>query len=146
MRRTSSGVLAEQLADLVADALGLGAGEVDLVHHGDQLEPGVDRQVGVGERLRLDALRRVDDQQRALACGERPRYLVAEVDVARRVDQVELVGLPVARRVRTRTAWALIVIPRSRSRSIVSSTWSRIFIGSTERVSSRMRSASVDFP
>jgi len=40
----------------------------------------------------------------------------------------------------------LIVIPRSRSRSIESSTWARIDRGSTVFVISRMRSASVDFP
>src|SRR5919197_6014501 len=46
----------------------------------------------------------------------------------------------------TRTAWALIVIPRSRSSSIVSSTCSRISRCVTAFVSSRMRSASVDLP
>ena len=46
----------------------------------------------------------------------------------------------------TRTACALIVIPRSRSRSIESSTCARIARGSTVFVISRMRSASVDFP
>src|SRR3954447_89092 len=39
-----------------------------------------------------------------------------------------------------------MVIPRSRSRSIESSTCSRICRGSTGWVSSRMRSASVDLP
>src|SRR4051794_40778444 len=39
-----------------------------------------------------------------------------------------------------------MVIPRSRSRSIESSTWARIDRGSTVLVISRMRSASVDFP
>ena len=57
----------------------------------------LDRGVAVRDRLRLDALRGVDDQQRALARGERARDLVGEVDVARRVDQVEVVGLAVAR-------------------------------------------------
>src|SRR3954452_24140181 len=37
-------------------------------------------------------------------------------------------------------------MPRSRSRSIESSTWARIDRGSTVFVISRMRSASVDFP
>src|SRR5260221_350287 len=46
----------------------------------------------------------------------------------------------------TRTAWALIVMPRSRSRSIESSTCSRMSRSATEPVSWRMRSASVDFP
>ena len=69
---------------------GLGARQVDLVEDRDHLEVVVDREVGVGDRLRLDALARVDDQQRAFAGGERARHLVGEVDVARRVDQVEL--------------------------------------------------------
>ena len=51
-----------------------------------------DRLVDVGQRLRFDALRRVDDQQRALARGEAAADLVGEIDVARRVHQVELVG------------------------------------------------------
>src|SRR3954468_12641548 len=46
----------------------------------------------------------------------------------------------------TRTACALIVIPRSRSRSIESSICACIFFGSTAPVTSRMRSARVDLP
>ena len=60
------------------------------------------RRIAVGDRLRLDALRGVDDQQRAFAGGERARDLVGEVDVAGRVDQVEVVGLAVARLVAQR--------------------------------------------
>ena len=72
-------------------------GKVDFVDDGDDFEAVVDGEVCVGEGLRLDALRCVDDQQRALAGGERARDLVAEVDVAGRVDEVELVGLAVVR-------------------------------------------------
>ena len=86
---------ADQVADLAGDALGLGARQVDLVEHRDQLEPGLDRRVGVGDGLRLDPLGGVDDQQRALAGGEAARDLVGEVDVARGVDQVQVVGLAV---------------------------------------------------
>ena len=67
MRLISLGVLAEQVGDLLGHALGLGARQVDLVQARDQLEPGVHREVGVGQRLGLDALGGVDDQQRALA-------------------------------------------------------------------------------
>ncbi len=49
---------------------GLGGGEVDLVDDRHDLVVVLDRLVDVGERLRLDALRRVDDQQRAFAGGE----------------------------------------------------------------------------
>ena len=54
----------------------------------------LDRLVDVGQRLRLDALGGVDDQQRALARGERARDFIGEVDVAGRVHQVELIALP----------------------------------------------------
>ena len=93
------GLLADQLADLVCDALRLGARKVDLVHHGDELQPGVHGEVRVRDRLGLDALRRIDHQQRALTCGERPGHLVVEVDVPGGVDQVQLVGLAVPGRV-----------------------------------------------
>ena len=89
------GGLSEQLGDLLGHPLGLGSGKVDLVQARDQLEARIDRQVRVGDGLRLDALARVDDQQRALARGERARHLVGEVDVAGRVDQMELIGLAV---------------------------------------------------
>src|SRR3954463_8643523 len=49
---------------------------------------GVYREVGVRERLGLDALRRVHDEERALARGEAAADLVGEVHVAGRVDEV----------------------------------------------------------
>ena len=94
------GVDADDVLDLVDHALGLGRRQVDLVQHRHDFDALLDRGVAVGDRLRFDALRGVDDQQRAFARGERARDLVGEVDVARRVDQVELVGLAVARPVR----------------------------------------------
>ena len=79
----------DDLLDLAARLFGLRARQIDLVDDRDDLEVVLDREVGVGQRLRLDALRRVDQQQRAFAGGQRPRHFVGEVDVARRVDQVE---------------------------------------------------------
>ena len=89
------GVAAEQVGDLGRDPVRLGAGQVDLVDHRDQLQAVLDRQVGVGDGLGLDPLGGVDDQQRPLAGGEAARDLVGEVDVAGRVDQVQVVGLAV---------------------------------------------------
>ena len=68
-------VEADDLLDLLPHALGVRGGEVDLVDDGDDFVIVLDRLIDVGERLRLDALRRVDDQQRAFARGERPRRL-----------------------------------------------------------------------
>ncbi len=78
-----------------ADLLGLGAGQVDLVDHRDDLVIVLDRLIDIGERLRLDALRRVDDEQRAFARGEAAAHFIGEIDMARRVHQVERVALPV---------------------------------------------------
>ena len=51
----------------------------------------------VGERLRLDTLRGVDDEDRALAGLQAVAHLVGEVDVTGRIDQVQAVGLAVLR-------------------------------------------------
>ena len=80
---------AEHVLDLGRVAVGVGRRQVDLVERGHDLEVVLERQVAVGQRLGLDALGRVDQQDHALAGGQRPRHLVAEVDVAGRVDQVE---------------------------------------------------------
>ena len=82
-------VAADDRGQLFRVALGLGGREVDLVQHRDDLEVGVDGQVEVGQRLRLDALRGVDQQDGALAGFEAAGHLVGEVDVAGGVDHVQ---------------------------------------------------------
>jgi hypothetical protein len=73
--------------------VGVGRREVDLVEAGHDLEVVLQGQVAVGQGLGLDALGRVDQQDHAFAGREGPAHLVAEVDVARGVDQVEDVVL-----------------------------------------------------
>ncbi len=68
-----AGVEPDDLLDLLPDALGVGGGEVDLVDDRHDLMVVLDGLIDVGQRLRLDALRRVDDQQRAFARGEAAR-------------------------------------------------------------------------
>ena len=85
---------AEDLLDLVLDPLGVGRRQVDLVDRGHDLEVGLDGLVAGGEGLGLDALGGVDQEDGALAGGQRARHLVAEVDVAGRVDEVDGVALP----------------------------------------------------
>ena len=92
-------VEADDVLDLPLGFVGLRPGQIDLVDDRDDLEAVLHREVGVRERLRLDALRGVDEQQRALARGERPGDLVGEVHVAGRVDQVEHVLVAVVCRV-----------------------------------------------
>jgi hypothetical protein len=93
------GVQAQHLLDLLRHAGGVRGREIDLVDHRDDLEAGVDGEVGVGQGLRLDPLSGVHHQDRPLTGLEGARDLVGEVDVARRVDQVELVVQAVPRAV-----------------------------------------------
>ena len=86
------GVAADEVGQLGGVLVGLGGGEVDLVEHRDDVQVVLQRQVEVGQGLRLDALRGVDEQHRALARGQGSRHLVGEVDVPRGVDHVEHVG------------------------------------------------------
>ena len=85
----------DDLLHLVLHALRVSRGQVDLVDDGEYLKVVVEREIGVGERLRLHALRGVDYQHRALARRERAADLIVEVHVPRSVDKVERVGLPV---------------------------------------------------
>ena len=76
-------VEADDLLDLLLHPFRVRGGQVDLVDHRHDLVVVLDRLVDVGERLRLDALGGVDDEQRALAGGEAARDFIGEVDVAR---------------------------------------------------------------
>jgi len=90
---------ADHVLDLLAYALGIGGRQVDLVEDRDDLVIDLDRVIRVRQRLRLDALAGIDHQQRAFAGGQRTADFVGEVDVARRVHQVQHVGLAVQRRI-----------------------------------------------
>jgi hypothetical protein len=83
------GLAADDVGDLRGVLLRLGGRQVDLVEHRDDREVVLQREVQVGERLRLDALGGVDEQDRALAGGQRAGHLVGEVHVAGGVDHVE---------------------------------------------------------
>ena len=96
-RNGVGGIDADHVLDLRLGVVGVGLRQVHLVQHRDHGDAEVQRGVAVGHRLRFDALRGVDDKQRALAGTERTAHLIRKVDVPRRVNQVELVDLAVAR-------------------------------------------------
>ena len=90
------GVDADHVLDLGTRPIGVGLRQVHLVEDRNDLDAEVERGVAVGDGLRLDALARIDDEERAFARRQRPADFVREVDVAGRVDQVQLVGATVA--------------------------------------------------
>lgn len=88
---------ADDVFELFVDLGQVGAGQVDFVDDGYDFQLLVERQVHVGKGLSFDALSGVDDEDGTVAGGQRARDFVGEVDVARGIEQVELVGLAVLR-------------------------------------------------
>ena len=91
------GVEADGAFDHFFGARDVGALQIDFVDDRNDFEAVIDGEIRIGEGLRFDALRGIDDQQRAFARGQRARDFVGKIDVAGRVDQVELVSLAVVR-------------------------------------------------
>ena len=86
---------ADHVLDFLGGRIGVRALKVHLVEDGEHGHAEVDGGVAVRNRLGLDALRSVDDEQRAFARGERTAHFIGEVDVPRGVDEVEFVDLAV---------------------------------------------------
>ena len=77
--------------DLFANPLRLGRRQIDFIDHRNDFEIVMQRQIRVGERLRLHALRCIDHQQRAFARLQTARNFIRKIDVPRRIDQIELI-------------------------------------------------------
>ena len=85
----SLGIDAERMFHLLRHLVDPGMLEIDLVDDGQDRQIVFHGGIGVGDRLRFDALKRIDQQQCAFAAGQRPGDLVLKVHVAGRIDQVQ---------------------------------------------------------
>ena len=86
---------AENLFQLPGHPFRLRLRQIHLVDHRNQFQVILHRQQGIGNGLGFDALAGVHHQQRPLAGGQSAGNFIAEVHMARRVNQVQLIGLPV---------------------------------------------------
>ena len=116
-------VVAELLLEHVRDALVVGARVVHLVDERDARHAVALHLLVDGDRLALHALARVEHEDRAVEHAERALDLDGEVDVAGRVDDVDVVRLRAAPASPFHTQYVAadwMVMPFSRSRSIES--------------------------
>jgi len=97
---------AQQIRNLLGHHIRLSRRQVDLVDDRDDLQIVLQSHVEVGERLSLNALRRVHNQDGPFAGLQRPADFIGEIDVAGRIDQIHLVVL---------AAFGSIQHPHSRS-------------------------------
>ena len=89
------GIEADHLFNLFANALRLGRRQINLIDHRNNFEIVVDGQIRIRQRLRLNALRGIDNEQCAFASLQAARDFVGEIDVAGRVNQVQLIHVAV---------------------------------------------------
>ena len=97
----------EGLLNLAGDPFRFGLWEIYLVQDWNQFKVIFHGQQCVGDGLSFDALTGVNHQQRTFAGCQCTGHLIAEVNVARRVDEVELVHLAVRGGVRHRHSLSL---------------------------------------
>lgn len=72
----------QRLAHLLESFFNFGRLKINLVHHGHNLDAGFKGQKKVANRLSLNSLRRVDDQEAALTGLERSGHFKVEVNVS----------------------------------------------------------------
>ena len=101
------GIDADHVLDFELRVFRVGLRQVHLVEDGHDLHAEIECGVAVRHGLRFHALAGVDHQQRAFACRQRARNLVREVDMARRVDQIEVVDPSIERLVLERSGLCL---------------------------------------
>ena len=88
---TIIGIGPQRVHHLLGDFVGTRVLEINLVDDRDDVQFVFHRRVSIGDCLSFNALERIDQQQSSLAAGQRTRDFVMKVDVAGRVDQVELI-------------------------------------------------------
>jgi hypothetical protein len=91
------GVDADHVLDLRLRVLRVGIRQVHLVEDGNHLDAQIERGIAVGDGLRLDALARVNHEQRAFAGRQRTTHFIREIDMPRRVDQIQVVDTTIVR-------------------------------------------------
>ena len=79
----------ENFLELLLHRANVGIRQIDLVDHRDDGQALFVREMHVGDRLRLNALGGIHDQQGAFARRQAARNFVGEIDVPRRIEQVE---------------------------------------------------------
>ena len=82
-------IAADQACDFLGMLVWFRAGKIDFVQYRNDGQIMVDGHIQVRQGLRFDALRRVDKQHCAFACGESAGNLISEIDVAWSVDHAE---------------------------------------------------------
>src|ERR1700747_2129624 len=97
----------QNVFDLFLNEVDLRGGQIDFVDDRENGEIVSGGEKGVGDGLRFDPLRGVNNEQCAFARGERTGNFVGKIHVSRSVDQIQSIGVAVFRFVMQPNAFGL---------------------------------------
>ncbi len=83
------------ILNLINDPFRLRAGQVNLIDDRQHVQVMVESKVDVGQRLRLNPLRRIHYQDRAVTGRKAAGYLIVKVDMAGGINQVKNILFPI---------------------------------------------------
>ena len=86
---------ADNLLNLLFYGLRVSVGQVNLVDNRDNFQIIFQRQIHIGQRLRLNALGGIHHQQSTLAGSQRTADLIVEVNMAGGINQIKGIGFTV---------------------------------------------------
>ena len=89
------GAQADDILDFLLDLRRPGRGQIDLIDDREDLQVVVDGKIGVGQGLGFHALAGVHHQHRALAGGQAAGNFIVEIHMARGIDEIQHIVLPV---------------------------------------------------
>ena len=82
-------IKADHILDLLFDAIRLCGGQINLIEHRHNFMAGIEGLIDIGKGLRFNALRGIDNKQRAFTGCQRARDFIGKVHMAGRVHQIE---------------------------------------------------------
>ena len=88
-------VTAEQIHDFCRDARHVASRQIDLINHRNNFQILLECEINVCERLSLNTLRCIDDKNRAFNSLKTTGNLIRKINVARGVDEIQNMVLPV---------------------------------------------------
>ena len=89
------GLDTDDVLDFLRHTIRIRRRKVDLIDDRKDFQIVIQRQIGICQRLCLDSLRRIDDEDRTIAGCKRTGYLVVKVHMARGIDEVKDILLPI---------------------------------------------------
>ncbi len=91
------GVDTDHVLDFLTGIVRIGRRQVDLVKHRHDFHIEIKSGIAIGHGLGFNPLGSIDHQERTFASGQGTGNFVGEVHMSRRIDQVQVIDLPVPR-------------------------------------------------